>query len=82
MIRSVSLALAFVLIGSVAWGEDWALIVPGQAPTCAKSEATCEQARYAIRMGWLVGLMNELPTRCEPRPQGCFDPASNVIHGR
>ncbi len=85
MIRSVSLALAFVLIGSVAWTEptDYVLTIREHGIDtiiCAKSLATCEAARDAIRTGkWPIADPGAV-TSCTPSPM-CFDPASNVIKG-
>jgi hypothetical protein len=74
-------AIGLLVAGAAAAGSgDFALIVPGQPPICATSATTCEQARYAIRMGWLEGLMGELPTKCEPHPN-CFSARSGCIPG-
>lgn len=74
-------AIAVVLAAAAAGSGDYALSLPNEPPTCAKSQATCEQARVAVRKGWLPDVPRDAPTDCVPAP-GCFAPASNFIAGR
>lgn len=76
MIRDAAFGLLVVLAAST----DWGLALPTETD-CAKSQETCEMARYAITRGWLDGILPDTATRCEPMPQGCFSPESNVIRG-
>ena len=80
---------AICLLGTLAAfpaasANDYALIVEGSnlAPICAKSKATCEEARIAVFRGWFLGdVVNRFAsTRCVERP-GCFPGRSNCIEG-
>jgi hypothetical protein len=84
--------LAFVVVvGTAAAGSgdgDWALLIPGEKPICAKSEATCYAARDAIGAGrWTpLGIDRSYLNAsiafidCKPSP-GCFPAASLTIPG-
>ncbi len=70
-----------LLVAGVGGSGDYALIVPGQPPMCAKSSQSCEMARTAISKGWfLKEIPPDTPTSCAPSP-GCFSTQSNCIVG-
>jgi hypothetical protein len=73
ILMGVALAVA------LADPTDYELVVAGiGGPICAKSHATCEQARTAIRHGWLPPIADDAPAACHPHP-GCFAPESLCI---
>jgi hypothetical protein len=63
----------------LAASSDWALVSPEHPelpPICAKSQATCEAARDAIRRGVLG--WEPVYNACRPHP-GCFSAESETI---
>ena len=74
-----AIGLSFVLAAASGMG-DYALILPNQPPICAKSEATCETAREAIRTGQWPIARPQVETGCIPAPN-CFSAESLVIKG-
>jgi hypothetical protein len=85
--RFLAPALALlVVLSTAAAGSgdgDWALVIPGEQPICAKTERMCYAARDAIGAGhWRQDLSAQIYPQidCVPAP-GCFPAASNYIKG-
>lgn len=77
------LAIVVVLGTAAAGSGDYMLVMPENGIATgspAKSEETCELARLAAWRGWLPGVPEGTPSRCEPHP-GAFDARSNFIDG-
>lgn len=93
-IRPILLALATVVVCSAAGSGDYELRVDGEGPICAKSLATCEEAKgylasppaaYAPavrdrRGRFMDAAAPGIAAECVPHP-GCFSRRSNCVLG-